>query len=447
MKGLLLSALLISWTLHAAVPEVSKVTISQNPKTSVTTVTYQLKDSSVPAIVTVDFVTNAQNGAGVSIGADKFANVAGDVNRIVVPGKSDYTIVWDSRTSWPGMKIRDESFRAVVTAWAIDAPPDYLVARLDEPTNVAFYVSAAALPGGLLSNDDYKTNSLVLKRVHTPASGSFSMGIMAGSGSTAESKFHPATLTNDYYLGVFELTQAQLALTYGKNLQNQQFTSEANAAVLPACGASFAEMYFPYGRMGYSDIAKDARLGADAVKFLPPALGHDGSVLGKIRLKTGLNVVLPTETQWEYAAKAGHDETHWGDGSLCYFVDSTYDPVGRFKADKPVCVGSYAPNDFGFYDMIGNVSELCQDYYEANVTGYDGALNVLPTDPTKTLSKGGSGGGNRSCRGGSYASTINYYLQAGCRTQGIWTTFTSYSGQGVRVAHPIDFAHLVPEEE
>ncbi len=72
---------------------------------------------------------------------------------------------------------------------------------------------------------------------------------------------------------------------------------------------------------------------------------------------------LPTEAQWEYAARGGLEDKEypWGDhwnGSLC--ANSV--PMCRLRGTAPV--GSYPSNDYGLYDMVGNVSEWCRDLYD-----------------------------------------------------------------------------------
>ena len=106
----------------AAVPEITAAAMSQNQNPpQLVTITYTLENA--PAIVTVDIQTN-----GVSIGAKNFANVEGDVNQVVEPG--NHTITWLATESWPSNKVTlaKGGARAVVTAWATNSPPDYIVA-------------------------------------------------------------------------------------------------------------------------------------------------------------------------------------------------------------------------------------------------------------------------------------------------------------------------------
>ncbi|MBF0371606.1 MAG: SUMF1/EgtB/PvdO family nonheme iron enzyme [Magnetococcales bacterium] len=120
-------------------------------------------------------------------------------------------------------------------------------------------------------------------------------------------------------------------------------------------------------------------------------------------------VSLPTEAQWEYAARGGQQlEYPTDDGTL----DST---KANYNGDTPgvhneeghsLSVGSYAANPYGLYDMGGNVWEWCQDYYDADFYA-EGALDPLNTTPGADLL--------RVRRGGSWnyhAATLLTYARA-----------------------------------
>ena len=82
--------------------------------------------------------------------------------------------------------------------------------------------------------------------------------------------------------------------------------------------------------------------------------------IGKLNEITGLNFALPTEAQWEYAARGGANTNYalyaGGDNVLEYaWIDS--------NSDKCSEVGKKNPNTLGLYDMSGNVWEMCQDWY------------------------------------------------------------------------------------
>mgnify|MGYP003291902014 FL=1 len=82
--------------------------------------------------------------------------------------------------------------------------------------------------------------------------------------------------------------------------------------------------------------------------------------ISKLNEYTGLNFALPTEAQWEYAAKGGPNtnyELYAGDGNV---LEVAW--IER-NSDKSSEVGMKEPNGLGLYDMSGNVWEMCQDWY------------------------------------------------------------------------------------
>ena len=102
-------------------------------------------------------------------------------------------------------------------------------------------------------------------------------------------------------------------------------------------------------------------------------------------LPSGYHYALPTEAQWEYACRAGEKGPYSG-GSLDEVA--WYDETSGSKTHE---VGQKKANAWGLYDMHGNVSEWCADWYEDTLKG--------GTDPT-----GPSSGGLRVFRGGSWLS-------------------------------------------
>ncbi|MBY0444146.1 MAG: formylglycine-generating enzyme family protein, partial [Burkholderiales bacterium] len=116
----------------------------------------------------------------------------------------------------------------------------------------------------------------------------------------------------------------------------------------------------------------------------------------RLSAMTGLEFVLPTEAQWEYACRAGTATAfHWGstcDGSQANCRGDL--PYGGSVAgpnrETTTPVGMYAPNNWGLYDMHGNVAEWCADWYGPYPSGQ-------ATDPS-----GPASGQHRVLRGGSW---------------------------------------------
>lgn len=100
----------------------------------------------------------------------------------------------------------------------------------------------------------------------------------------------------------------------------------------------------------------------------------------KLNERTGLNFSLPTEAQWEYAARGGHLSRGYR-----YSGSDTLDHVAVYGIkhqrvdDKSVPVGSKKPNELGIFDMSGNVWEWCYDHFKTYY--YSNSPEFNPTGP------------------------------------------------------------------
>ena len=386
-----------------AVPVVSGATMVQPSGTREVTITYTLSDA--PAVVTLDIQTNATDDTWASIGGENVQNVTGDVWKKV--GIGTHEIKWQPDLSWPNHKIAAGGARAVVTAWALDNTPDYMVVSLSDAAEVntqKYYPAVDFLPGGLLDNDAYRKTKLVMRKIMAKDV-EWTMGSVKEPGrQAAREATHEVTLTNNYYVGVFPVTQTQWALVKTDNSEPANFTNAAARAMRPVEKVSYNEI-----RNSNNSTAKS--------EYNWPNAPYSGSFLGKLRTKTGLDFDLPSEAQWEFAARAGNGTGSWGDGSgiLDATEDANLDALGRYKANGgsisdqncgaengTAIVGSYAPNDWGLYDVHGNVWEWCLDWYEDDILALDGAVNINPANPAQTF--GGSTVSVRVKRGGSWGS-------------------------------------------
>ena len=186
--------------------------------------------------------------------------------------------------------------------------------------------------------------------------GTFKMG--SDSEEPDERPAHSLTLSS-YSIGKYEVTQAQWKAVMGNNPSNFLGCDEC-----------------PVETVSWNDV-------------------HD--FIRKLNVKTGKNYRLPTEAEWEYAAKGGKQNRghiYSGSnvlGSLAWYADNS--------GNKTHAVGSKQPNELGICDMTGNVWEWCSDWY--------GTYNSYnETNPT-----GESSGKHRVLRGGSWFNGANL-----CRT-------------------------------
>ena len=374
MKRLTMTALLLlCGTAFAATPKAENVTISGVGSREVT-ITYTL--TAAPVVVTLDIETNTASGAWVSIGGEHIQRVSGDVNR-QVSGKETYKISWLPDRDWPGNLVESGRARAVVTAWPLDNTPDYLVVNLLTTTNLPtarYYTSTNFLPGGLLSNPAYRTSSIVMRKI-LAKDVTWTMGsVNEVNRNSDREKPHTVALTNNYYIGVFEMTQRQWALVFGAYNDNN-FTNELVHAMRPA------EM------VCFNQIRNSNGLSAREGYEWPDAPFSD-SMLGTLRQKTGIDFDLPSDAEWEFACRAGNGEGLWNDGStysnhvsdvhlnrLARNASNVGSPSRNSDASVGTALcGSYAPNSWGLYDMHGNVGEWCLDWDRADLTGTDGSV-------------------------------------------------------------------------
>ena len=189
--------------------------------------------------------------------------------------------------------------------------------------------------------------------------GTFTMGGTSEQGDDCDDDEKPAhrvSLTKDYLMGKYPVTQAQWRAVMGSN--PSYFESCDNC---------------PVENVSWDDIQE---------------------FLVKLNRQTGYNYRLPTEAEWEYAARGGRKSKGYK-----YAGSNDIDKVAWYddnSGDKTHPVGQKPPNELGIYDMSGNVYEWCSDWYEDYSSG------------SQTNPKGPSSGQYRVLCGGSWGGYAWY---------------------------------------
>ena len=146
------------------------------------------------------------------------------------------------------------------------------------------------------------------------------------------------------------------------------------------------------------------------------------------------NYRLPTEYEWEYAARGGRNLTMypWGgpyttDGQGCFLAN--FKPRrGNYVDDgfiKPSPVGSFEPNDYNLYDMAGNVAEWTNSAYDESAYSFTNDMN--PNYEYNAIPDEAAVMKRKVIRGGSWKD-IAYYLQSGTRTYEYQDSAKSFIG-------------------
>jgi formylglycine-generating enzyme required for sulfatase activity len=174
--------------------------------------------------------------------------------------------------------------------------------------------------------------------------GTFTMGsptTEAGRQADREDE-HNVSLTKGFYLGKYEVTQAQYEAVIGSNPSEFKATGNGNR---------------PVEKVNWTE----------AVAFCTQLTTQEQAAG---RLPAGWAYVLPTESQWEYACRAGTTTAYsWGatiaSSNTNYNWDGAHNTGNDFKQTRDV--GQYAANPWGFFDMHGNVWEWTADWYQAGI--------------------------------------------------------------------------------
>ncbi len=227
-------------------------------------------------------------------------------------------------------------------------------------------------------NRQAELNKLINNMVYV-SGGTFMMGTTSEQGSNAfydEKPAHSVTLSS-FYLCKYEVTQALWRAVMGNN------PSYAKGNNLPVENVSWNDCQ---------------------------------TFISRLNNLTGKNFRLPTEAEWEYAARGGNCSRGYKYSGSNVLSDVAW--CGDNSGHKVHPVGLKSPNELGLYDMSGNVWEWCSDWYGS----YSSSAQTNPT--------GSSSGSGRVFRGGSWDSTA--WCRSSCRVN--FAPDFRYDSWGLRLA-------------
>ena len=200
--------------------------------------------------------------------------------------------------------------------------------------------------------------------------GKFVMGMSPGDTETQDNEkpAHEVTITKAFYLGRTEVTQEQWMKVMGENPSYFKKSNEDRETMIAK-----------YIEAGLTKQEAQEKAGAESNKLATasnPVEKVSWDDCQKFCAKTGMK--LPTEAQWEYACRAGVRKPRYGElGQIAWYY-------GNFPNSNTHPVAKKAPNALGFYDMIGNVWEWTNDWYEGDYykSCADGVVD--PTGPAQS---------------------------------------------------------------
>jgi formylglycine-generating enzyme required for sulfatase activity len=258
-----------------------------------------------------------------------------------------------------------------------------IIAKPDASTTTAGKEQVAQLvdcsTGKLLGRGTYRAKFVSPVELTLPlvsvTGGVFEMGCKSGRDGTCnkDETLHWVKV-NDFYITKYQVTQAQWKAVMGS------LTSEMTSST------SYLGDNKPVIYVSHNDI-----------------VGTDG-FLEKLNALTGQRWRLPTEAEWEYAARgcsAGDCESFAYSGS-----NKSVDVAYYGKSSGPTTVGTKSPNKLGIYDMSGNAWEWCSDWYDQYYGADSSSVLTSATSSSPIVNPTGAGTGSACVRRGGYWGII-----------------------------------------
>lgn len=199
-------------------------------------------------------------------------------------------------------------------------------------------------------------------------SGKFKMGDRQGTGTKYEQPVHTVRIMKPFAIGIYPVT---------------------------------FEEYDRFAEATYRDKPNDKGWGRGRQPVINVDWEDAIAYIEWLSKQTGKCYRLPTEAEWEYAARAGTDTAYWWGNKMDPNMANCKNSKSVWSGKQTSPVGSFTPNAFGLYDTVGNVWEWVQDWYYSDYIG-------APTDGSSRDEKDESIAHNRVIRGGSWSHGGNF---------------------------------------
>lgn len=357
-----IAGLLVSLTTWAD-PSISVTRVQQRyPWNGLVDIDYTVTDVGDDFYYAVDFFVTGTTSEGAAIDLQAKTFLAP-----VASSNGSYRVTWDANADGAKFHAKGATVTGKLEYKPVASDGDYMIVDLtggfDAPVWRVSYMSDVDVET-TFNNEEYKTTKMVFRKI--PAGG-FWMGSTDDTESeyyddwatlnhadTGEAPRHYVSLTKDYYMAIFPVTAAQYKLIMGENAPSDS----DDKPLLPSRGISWNSLTAATGTLF-------TRLNA---KAKCAGVARDG-------------FALPTEAQWERAARAG-TTTRFFFGNDVGESNATLKEYAWLSQNSYKEVGGKKPNPWGLYDVYGNGFEVVLDKCGKYAAGTEENPVVNPVQKT-----------------------------------------------------------------